>query len=104
MFNWKIIEVNSENETITQVKYFASVTDGVNMVVTEGWLPIKERTPKPDFNSIQHETVCAWAKEDSTQNGVNAIESRLQEQLDALNKNINTKAPWSPPETFKVSV
>ena len=104
MFNWKILEVHSENETITKVRYFASVTDEANMVVTEGWLTIKERIPKPDFNSIQHETVCVWAKEDSTQNGVNAIESRLQEQLDALNKNVNTKAPWSQPETFKVSV
>ena len=100
---WTINDIEAENEQITKVYYTCTFTDDDFKVETEGWWDIRPRIPMPVFKEITHNNVCVWVEEDSTQNGVNIIKSRLAEQLENLKKE-KVKMPWLPAETFKVSL
>jgi len=47
--------------------------------------------------------VVNWLIDETTQDGVNAIKSRLQEQLDNVRNPVSTSLPWAVP-TFKVTL
>ena len=102
-YTWKIKDMEVENDVILGAHYSCILSDDTNYVETEGWWPLKPRVPMPVFKDITEEQVCAWVEEDSTQDGVNPIKSRLAEQLANLKKE-KVKMPWLPAETFKVSL
>jgi hypothetical protein len=102
-YNWKILDLEVENEVVIGAHYSCTISDDNNSVTTEGWWTLKPRTPMPVFKDITEQQVAFWVEEDSTQDGVNPIKSRLAEQLEALKKE-KVKMPWLPAETFKVSL
>lgn len=102
-YTWKILDMEVENEVIVAAHYSCTISDDTNSVETQGWWPLNPRTPMPVFKDITEPQVAFWVEEDSTQNGVNPIKSRLAEQLNNLKKE-KVKMPWLHAETFKVSL
>lgn len=96
-FNWKILEISADGELITHAKYYVvAETDTGEKVETEGnWWFSNKILNKP-FNQVTEEDVAAWIENETTQNGVNLIKSRLEEQLAVLKDNRVVVAPWLP--------
>lgn len=92
---WQILELNGENDTISNVRYKAS-HEGVE---SEGYCHFDE--PKPLAEATEH-TVIEWVRQATMKDGQNTVESRLQEQVDALNIQSH-QLPWKP-KTFTVTV
>jgi len=102
-YTWKILDVytNSEHE-ITQVRYMLTVVDGENTVSTEGYWDAAN--PIKIFPEIT-ETQVVHFIENSSQDAIAAIKSRLIEQLDTLkSQNQPIRAPWLGAETFTVQI
>jgi len=94
--NWKILEIHSSNDLIVSARYFCSATDQINTVETEGWWNFNEPTLKTPFSDVTEEMVIEWVKAETTKDGANMIESRLTEQLTALEAQKKVIAPWLP--------
>jgi len=96
-FNWKILEISADGELITHAKYYVvAETDTGEKVETEGnWWFSNKILNKP-FNEVTEADVAAWIENETTQNGVNLIKSRLEEQLAVLKDNRVVVAPWLP--------
>ena len=93
---WKILSVSSpDGELITQAKYFASVTDKDLLVETEGYWTFQEPKLNVQFSNVTEEMIVSWVQNETNQNGVNMIEKRLNEQLEALKKQRITLLPWA---------
>jgi hypothetical protein len=93
---WKILSVSSpDGELITQAKYFASVTDKDLLVETEGYWTFQEPKLNVQFANVTEEMIVSWVQNETNQNGVNMIEKRLNEQLEALKKQRITLLPWA---------
>lgn len=100
-FEWKILEVTCDGESITHAKYYCKATDGEYSVETEGnaygdfsfGIPYKEIAEINVLNAL---------KNLYTQNGVNSIESNLATQIENLKKE-PVLPPWHVP-TFKLEV
>ena len=102
-YTWKILDVytNSEHE-ITQVRYMLTVVDGKHTVSTEGyWNAVNSIKIFPEIT----ETQVVHFIENSSQDAIAAIKSRLIEQLDTLkSQNQPIRAPWLGAETFTVQI
>jgi hypothetical protein len=96
-FNWKILEISADGELITHAKYYVvAEADTGEKVETEGnWWFSNKILNKP-FNEVTEADVAAWIENETTQNGVNLIKSRLEEQLAVLKDNRVVVAPWLP--------
>lgn len=92
-FTWKITEVLSENDVLQNVKYEVIGEQDGKEVATEGYAPI-ELPQEVKFSELSERELLSYLKRFYIQGDVNLIESRLAEQLNYLNKNITTKAPW----------
>jgi len=100
-FNWKISETVVQDGFLKSLKYFCKAIDGDLSVETEGYWSMKN-TYTVTRDSYETEVV-NWLIDETTQDGVNTIKSRLQEQLDNLRNPISTSLPWAVP-TFKVTL
>jgi hypothetical protein len=104
-YTWKILDVftNSENE-ISQIRYMLTVIDGENTVSTENYWSADPANPIKIFPEIT-ETQVIHLIENSSQDAIAAIKSRLNEQLDTLkSQNQPIRAPWLGAETFTVQL
>jgi len=101
-YTWSIKGIESENEVITCAKYQVIANDDDNSVETEGnWY--FNGTIDKSFADITEQDVIDLIQKESVKDGVNIIESRLNEQLVYLaNNTIETIAPWLP-QTFTPS-
>jgi hypothetical protein len=96
VYNWKILEIQAQNDLIVAARYFCSAFDDVNTVETEGWWNFQEPKLEIDFPNVTEEMVVDWVKNQTVQNGKNMVESRLNEQLTELAKRKKVVAPWLP--------
>ena len=97
-FTWSIKDVTIENEMINSAKYHVSINDelGKNTVETEGNWYFNGKIDKL-FSDITEQDVIDLIKKEAIKDGLNIIESRLDEQLTYLTTNVvETPAPWLP--------
>jgi hypothetical protein len=95
MFNWKILSVAAKDGLITEAKYYVLADDGKKTVDTEGYWKFGDPILRVAFEEVTEEMIVGWIKGESTQYGENIVESRLQEQLVALEKR-EVLPPWVP--------
>jgi hypothetical protein len=101
IFTWKLGDILSENDVITQVGYTVIAKDGENSVTTEGNWSFKDKS-----HFLQKETtekdVIAWIKAESIIDEKCIIEDNLEKQLLACKQEV-LKKPWILP-TFTVKI
>jgi hypothetical protein len=94
---WKILGIDSpDGELITRARYFATVSDKDLVVETEGFWAFQEPKLNVQFVDVTEDMIVAWVHAETMKDGANMIESRLNEQLDALKKQRVTPLPWAP--------
>jgi hypothetical protein len=91
---WQILELNGADNTVSNVRYKVD-HDGIE---TEGYWHFE--TPK-SLDGATEESVIEWIRQATMKNGVNAVESRLMEQVESQLNAIHL--PWKA-KTFKVTV
>ena len=94
MFTWKILDVDATDGLITQAKYEVKT----EKVETEGYWHFD--APK-SLDGATEESVIEWVRQATMKNGVNAVESRIMEQVEAKLEALHL--PWKA-KTFKVTV
>jgi hypothetical protein len=94
-YKWKIHEIDAIEGLITEVKYSVLARDIDLTVETEGYWRFGDPVLRKPLLEVKEEDVIAWVRADSMQNGKNIIESRLEEQVIALEKQ-KVIAPWLP--------
>ena len=94
-YTWKIHEVDATDGLITEVKYSVVAAELDATVETEGYWRFGDLVLSKPFSEVTEEDVIAWVRADSMQDGKNIIESRLEEQVIALEKQ-KVIAPWLP--------
>jgi len=92
-YKWKIHEIDATEGLITEVKYSVLARDIDLTVETEGYWRFGDPVLRKPLLEVKEEDVIAWVKADSMREGVNIIESRLEEQLANLAKD-KVKLPW----------
>jgi len=95
-FIWKILEISANKEIITHAKYNVSASDENNLVETEGNWWFQNPVLNTPFADVTEDMVASWIKKETIKDGINLIESRLEEQLVALKSNDIAVAPWLP--------
>ncbi len=93
---WKILGISAQNELITHAKYNVSLTDQDQTVETEGNWWFSGTEIKVPFDQVTEEMVASWIEQETMKDGINLIKSRLEEQLNELNKQEAVVAPWMP--------
>lgn len=95
-FTWKILEISADKEIITHAKYNVSASDEDNLVESEGNWWFQNPVLNTPFADVTEDMVASWIKKETIKDGINLIESRLEEQLVALKSNDIAVAPWLP--------
>ena len=95
MFTWKILSVIANNGLITEAKYYVLADDGKATVDTEGYWKFGDPILRVAFEDVTQEMIIGWIKAEAIQYGKNIVESRLTEQLEALEKT-EVLPPWVP--------
>jgi hypothetical protein len=101
-YKWKIHEIDATEGLITEVKYSVLARDIDLTVETEGYWRFGDPVLRKALLEVKEEDVIAWVKADAMREGVNIIESRLEEQLANLAKD-KVKLPWVP-QVFTVNL
>lgn len=102
MFIWKIIDIISENEVITQVKYGVTAKNDKNLVSTEGIWIFKDKNHFLQDQTTEKDVI-AWIQKESKIDEKCIIEENLKNQLLTLDKQVSLKKPWVLP-TFTVQI
>ena len=89
--NWQILEIHVDGELITHVRYKVDF-EGVE---SEGYCYFEEPKLKTPLADVTEEQIASWVRDATMNNGVNAIELRIKEQL-AASKTRSVPAPWMP--------
>ena len=92
---WKIHDLDANDGLITNVKYSVTAREIDAVVETEGNWSFGDPVLRKPFAEVTEEDVIAWVKADSIRDGKNIIESRLEEQVIALEKQ-KVIPPWLP--------
>lgn len=96
-YKWEILGIESpDGNLITQAKYKASLIDDETIIETEGNWWFNDLSIKTPYDKVTEEMVISWIKQETTQNDVNSVESRLKEQFDSLSAANTVVAPWLP--------
>ena len=93
---WSILDISAKNGLITHAKYKVSLTDQDKIVETEGNWWFNGTETKVPFDQVTEEMVASWIEQETMKDGINLIKSRLEEQLNELNKQDTVVAPWLP--------
>ena len=97
MYEWKILGITSNDDgLITEARYHVSLEKKKHKVESEGNCFFKEPQLVIPFDQVTEENVIDWIKEETTQDGKNSVELRLNEQLEALASQRDTVVPWGP--------
>ena len=103
--NWEILDIVAEDEVIKSAKYHVTANDELAKlsVETEGNWYFNGKFDKNYLDITEQDVIDLIIKE-SIKDGVNIIESRLDEQLAYLADNqVKSVAPWLP-QTFTPSI
>ena len=92
---WKIHEIDATDGLITEVEYSVLARELDTTVETEGYWRFGDPILRKPLLEVKEEDVIAWVRADSMQDGKNIIESRLEEQVVALQKQ-KVIPPWLP--------
>ena len=95
-YKWSILDISAIDGLITNSKYKVSLSDQDQIVETEGNWWFANPTLKIPFSDITEEMVASWIEQETMKDGINLIKSRLEEQLNELNKQNTVIAPWLP--------
>jgi hypothetical protein len=95
-FTWSIIDISAIDGLINHAKYKVSFTDQDQIVETEGNWWFSNPVIKVPFDQVTEEMIAYWIEQETMKDGVNLIKSRLEEQLNDLNKQDTVVAPWLP--------
>lgn len=95
-FNWKILEISSDNGQITSAKYHCTASKDDLSVETEGNWRFEAGERSVPFAEVTEELVVKWIEDSSVVDGKCVIKSRLVEQLQTLQKQNVVVAPWLP--------
>ena len=95
-YKWAILDVSAKDGLITHAKYKVSLTDQDQTVETEGNWWFNGTEEKVPFDQVTEEMVAFWIEQETMKDGINLIKSRLEEQLNELNKAQSVVAPWLP--------
>lgn len=100
----KILELHANDiGQIMSARYLFSLTDGQNTVESEGnWFFEPQESGVP-LGNVDEQMVVKWIVDATTQDGVNAIKSRLEAQLLSMSASKSVNLPWKPP-TFTVTL
>ena len=90
------MDISANNDLITHAKYKVSLTDQNQTVETEGNWWFNGIEAKVPFDQVTEEMVVSWIEQETMKDGINLIKSRLEEQLNELNKQKTVVAPWLP--------
>ena len=102
IFTWKVIDIISVENTITEVKYSVVATDENNSVTTEGNWTFKDKSHFLQDQTTEKDVI-AWIQAESKIDEKCIIEDNLEKQLMTLNKQVCLKKPWVLP-TFTVKI
>ena len=89
-YNWKIIEVHADGETITKAKYYCVLIDGDQTVETEGYCTFNDPKINVPFAEVTEEIMIGWVETELGE----IVKTRLAEQLQEKSKPVT--APWLP--------
>lgn len=95
MFTWKILGIDAKDGLITKAKYYVTAEEGAKFIDTEGYWQFGDPILRVAFDDVTEEMIVGWIKDEAIQFGKNIVESRLMEQLDALEKT-EVLPPWVP--------
>lgn len=90
-FIWKILEISAEAKS---VHYLLSVTDGVNIVESEGNHIFSDGSVNKPFSEIVEQDLINWLNNDHVEDDVNGIKQNLINQLKELKNNQKVEMPW----------
>jgi hypothetical protein len=93
---WKIYGVKSVDDLIVQAKYHCRAEQKDLWVATEGNWIFREPKIKVPYAKVTEQMVIDWVKSETTEDGKNMIEKRLEDQLAAMNEQANSSLPWAP--------
>lgn len=99
----KILDIYGTGDLITSVRYHCTQSDDYNTVETEGNWFFANPTLNVPLADVTEEMIIEWLLDETTQNGVNAIKSRLEEQLASLSQTRAVYPPWKP-KVFTLTV
>jgi hypothetical protein len=94
-YEWSVSGISAKDGLITHAKYLVIGSEDDKKVTTEGNWYFKTLQNVP-FDQVTEQMVCDWIKNETTENNVNLIESRLKEQLDFVRSHVPAVAPWLP--------
>ncbi len=89
IFTWKILELFADCKG---VKYCLTLTDGKNIVESEGNHTFSEKTVNKPFLDIVEQDLINWLNKDHAEDG--EIKTNLQRQLKELEINQKVEFPW----------
>lgn len=100
---WQILDIYANGDLITSVRYSCSHSDDQNTVETEGNWFFNEPVLNVPLNQVTEEMIVGWIVKETTQDGINTIKSRLEEQLASLSQTRTVYPPWKP-KVFTLTV
>jgi hypothetical protein len=99
---YKIIEIQSKDEVITDIKYHVTAKENLYSVETEGNWKIVNPLDKP-FLDITEQDLIELLQSEATIDGVDVIKSRLEEQINYLKNSKKINPPWKP-QVFTLNI
>ena len=89
--DWKILDIEQKDGLITHAEFFVSLTDGTNIVEQQGTHEFANPVLKTPLKEVKEQNIIDWIVAESTQDGINIIQSNLEKQLVQKEK---TTLPW----------
>ena len=103
MFDWKITQINVENEAITHAHYICKLIQEPFTVETEGNWYFSDKIIKKPFDQVKEQDIADWIEKESMQNGVSTIKLQLEQQIKFLQNEQPVDLPWLP-KKFKLRI
>jgi hypothetical protein len=100
-YQWKVLDIYAEGETIVSVKYQVTAKDKSNTVITEGNWVFKDKSHFLQDQTTEKDVI-AWIQKESIIDEKCIIEDNLHNQLLSLEP-VALKKPWILP-TFTVKI
>ena len=101
IYQWKVLDIYAENETIISVAYQVVAKDKTNEIITEGNWAFVDKTHFLQDQTTEKDVI-AWIKNESIIDEKCIIEDNLEKQLTALEP-VALKKPWVL-STFTVKI
>lgn len=92
MFNYKILDIIADGETVLGVCCLVSLTEGEFTVESQTEHFFKKGTVNIPYSDIKEYNLVDWAKSEIDEN--HPLRINLQNQLNALKKPKNNNLPW----------